>query len=520
MKRYVIGASILFITGCKVGPDYHIPNTPMPKEYVETKKEKTFAPTDQELVGWWNIFNDPFLNSILTDAVSGNFDYQIALEQVNQSRSEYWVEFTHILPELDFDASASRFRTSRSFASQKPSSTTTSSSTTTTSTPTPASFPPLSSPTTATSSTTSTTATTGVAISPVQSFFQVGFDVIWEIDLFGKLRRSADAAYDTYESVAEISQDVKITLLSEVAKVYTAICALQEKVALQTDIVATDEFVFSLVNDKFASGLTSEQEVESSKATLETDKASLKTLQTSLKETIYSLAVLLGKEPEKILCDFLTKRSIPLSRGKVPEGLPADLLKRRHDIRAAERQLAAATEQVGVAVAQLYPQLSLSGSSSSFAANPLQGANYGFSSDKLNKLFHRKSRIWGIGGLLTVPVFDFGNRLAGIDAQKAIQRQAALSYQKTVLVALQEVESALTAAFNEEERSLSLEKTEAAYKKNYELTLSLFEAGLADSTQVAASKEIWLSAASTLTDSHQTLTTNVITLYKSLGGNW
>jgi outer membrane protein TolC len=164
--------------------------------------------------------------------------------------------------------------------------------------------------------------------------------------------------------------------------------------------------------------------------------------------------------------------------------------------------------------------LSLAGSSSSFAANPLQGANYGFTSDKLHKLFKNKSRIWGIGGLLTVPVFDFGNRLAGVEAQRAVQRQAALFYQKSVVSALEEVESALTAAFNEEDRERSLEITAAANRKNYDLTLGLFKAGLADALQVSAAQKVWLSAASDLTDSQESLTTDVISLYKSIGGSW
>jgi NodT family efflux transporter outer membrane factor (OMF) lipoprotein len=512
----------IFTAGCKVGPDYEVPKTSMPESFLETQKKETFVPSDEQLVGWWQQFEDPFLNSLLEEAVSGNFDYRIALEQMEQARSQYWVQFTQILPEIEFDAQGSRFRTSQSFANASPSSRSNTTTSSTTSSPITPPFPTNGTPATPTQSTTTTTSSSssGVKISPVQSFFQIGFDAIWEIDLWGQFRRAADAAYDTFEAASETSRDVKISILSEVANTYAAICSFQEKVALQTRIVESDEIAFTSASDRFSSGINPEQDVASALAALETDRASLKSLQTGLKSRMYSLAVLLGKKPEVVVQDFLIVRPIPQVNGKIPAGFPADLLKRRHDIRSAERQLAAATEEVGVAVAQLYPSLSLTGSSSSFAANPLQGANAGFSSDKLHKLFKHKSRIWGIGGLLTMPVFDFGKRLAGIDVQLALQRQASLAYEKTVIAALEEVETALAAYFDQEESAKSLGMMAAANKRNYDLTFGLFKAGLADASQVAAAKDIWLSAERSYTDSKQALTSDFIAVYKSLGGDW
>jgi NodT family efflux transporter outer membrane factor (OMF) lipoprotein len=508
MKRYIVLASIGMLMGsCKVGPDYHKPDTIMPKEFSEDKKQKTFVAKDEDLVKWWKAFQDPFLDKLLEETIAGNFDYKIALEQVLQARAAYEVQFASILPELDFDAQASRFRASRAFKSAAAPVT---NATTTSTTTTPAS----------TTTTTTTATTAGATISPVQSFFQIGFDAIWEIDLFGKLRRTAQAAFDTWEAAEEISRDVKITVLSEVVNTYTTICALQEKLALATLIVKADEEILTLSKERIKAGLTNEQEVETARAAFEADYASLQSYQTQLKTAIYSLAILLGKEPERLVDEFLIKRPIPIARGKVPSGLPADLLKRRHDIRSAERQLAAATEQVGVAVAQLYPTISLSGSSSSFAANPLQGANVGFSSDRLHKLFKNSARIWGIGGLLTMPIFDFGKRLAGIDAQMAAQNASYLNYQKTVIGALQEVETSLASYFDEEAREKSFRIAAAANKKNYQLTLDLFKAGLVDYTQVNQLKEVWLNSLLAVANSQQALTSYLIAVYKSLGGDW
>jgi outer membrane protein, multidrug efflux system len=171
-------------------------------------------------------------------------------------------------------------------------------------------------------------------------------------------------------------------------------------------------------------------------------------------------------------------------------------------------------------VAQLYPSISLVGSSSSFAANPLQGANIGYSTDTFHELFTAPARIWGIGALLTVPIFDFGKRLAGIEIQLALQKQACLTYKKTVITALEEVESAFTAYFNEKERGESLHAAVAGNKKNYDLGLDLYESGLYDMLQVNQLRTAWLNSVNQLIDSRQALTTDLIAVYKSLGGDW
>lgn len=507
MKRVILLICLLTLfEGCKVGPDYHPPKVEIPVNYSEDEPSRTFPPSDEELVAWWTVFNDPFLNGLLEETISGNFDYRIALEQVYQARAQYWVQFTQILPEIDFDAQAVRFRQSKAFASSaKSSSTSASSVSSNSSSNIPAAVP---------------AALPAVSLPPIQNFFQLGFDAIWEIDLFGKLRRSAEAAYDTWEATSETSRDVKITVLSEVAYTYTLICAYQKKVALAAQIVTLDEELLALSTDRFYSGLTNEQEVDSFFGSLETDKAVLNAYEIILKQNIYSLAVLLGILPEIIIERFRVERPIPIARGQVPAGLPAELLRRRHDVRSAERTLAAATEEVGVAVAQLYPSVSLVGSSSSFAANPLQGANIGYSTDTVSKLFSGPARIWGIGALLVLPMVDFGKRLAGVEVEVALQHQACLSFRKTVIAALQEVEEALTAYFNEEKREKSLSLAADANKRNFDLTIDLFQSGLANYIQVLQTKEVWLTSVNSLTDSQQALTTDLIAVYKSLGGDW
>lgn len=480
MKQPLLLLSLsLCASGCLVGPNYRPPVELMPTVYSENREGETEVIADEDLAHWWSSFDDPFLNELLAESLRGNFDLMIALERVCQARAVYWVQVTNFLPEIESDAQATHSRTSQTLAN-----------------------------------------TSSFHIPPIQNFFQAGLDAIWQIDLFGGLRRAARAAHRTWEATAEDARAVRIVLLSEVAVTYTNICSLQQEVAIAAQTVRLDEDLLSLSITRFEAGLTNEQEVEGALATLDVDKAALLLLQTSLKQAIYSLAVLLGRPPETFLEQFIVDRPIPNALGKIPVGLPSDLLRRRPDIRSAERQIAAATEQIGVAVASLFPQISLTGSSSSFSANPLQGANFGYASNTLSKLFTAPSNIWGFGALVTLPIFDFGKRLATIEQQVSLEHQALLTYEKTVIAALQEVESDLVAYFNEQERLQNLSHEVEANRRTFDLVSDLYQAGLADFTQVLQAEEIWLTSFGNLTVSQQALTNNLIAVYKALGGGW
>lgn len=493
MKRLFIPlVLLLFLAGCKVGPNYRRCYPALPVQYNAEQPEQTFVPCDSDLVRWWAVFNDPCLNKLLDETLTGNFDLKIAIQQVFQARAQYWVQFTQILPTIFFDDQASRFRRSLSFAGSSAGIT-----------PTPIV------PTAA-----------ATVVPPTQNFFQIGFDAIWELDFFGKFRRGATAAYELYEASEENARDITITVLSEVARTYMTIRSYQVKTALAAEIVQVDKELYALSKERYASGLVEEQQVEAALAALETDSAAYNALESVLKQTIYSLSVLIAKTPESLMADFSTMQPIPCAAGKIPAGVPTDLLRRRHDIRVAERQLAAQTEQIGIALAELFPAISLTGSSSSFAANPLQGANIGYSSDTFSKLFDAASRIWGIGYLLVWPVIDFGQRLSTVQVQKFLQNQDYLIFQKTIISAVQEVEQALVAYFNEEKRLAHLTQVAESNKRTLDLNINLYESGLADYSQVLQSKDAWLTTLSVQADSQQALTIDLIAVYKALGGDW
>jgi len=487
MKRYLL-ALLLMLSGCMVGPDYHPPETAMPSQFTEAKGAMAEGSSNNDLCQWWKQFDDPFLNGLIEEAVQANIDFRIAVEKIIQARAQYCVQASYLWPEIDLNAVAVRSRNSQNFFS----STNTASGT----------------PTSGTSS----------ILPTFQNFFEIGFDAIWEFDLFGKFRRSKRAAYDSWEASKEDAQDVLISVVSEVARSYVMICALQNSIDLTINKIQADEEELSLTIELFEAGLTNEIQVEGMVANLESDKAALAVLQTSVKTAIYGLAVLLGRQPETLVSAFNEIRPIPIGWDKVPVGLPSDLLRRRPDIKRAERQLAAATEQIGVAVADLFPHVSLTGTT--FSGGQLAGSGYGYESGTFHKLFKPTSRQWSIGPAIRWDLIDFGKTYGNIAIQNSLQKQALLTYEQTVLHSLQDVEGALVAYFQEEKRKNCFSDQVDAFKRSLQLAEDLYTAGLSNEQQVLDARKTLLDAQNSLIGSQQALTSDLIALYKALGGNW
>jgi multidrug efflux system outer membrane protein len=469
---------LIALVGCKVGPNYHGPERATPVAFSEINGDEPILSASEDLIEWWKIFNDPFLDSLLNETMQGNFDYRAALERIIQARWEYSIQAAQILPEINGDFQAAHFRTSQSFSAASPGG------------------------------------------NPVQNLFQAGLNAVWQIDLFGKLRRSANASHLIWEATCEEARGVKISVLSEVVNTYATICAYQSRVDLAVQRVSSAEEMLGLTRAQFDAGLSNEQAVHISSASFESAKADLAFYEIGLKVNIYSLATLVGREPESVIQDFSSTHLIPSAMAIIPVGLPSDLLRRRPDIVQAERNLAAATEQIGVAVAELFPQIALTGSGGTFGSFHSQGANIGFSSDSANKLFSSQSRAWGFGSIISFPVFDFGKRAAGVSVQKSLAEQAYIAYQKTVIRALEEVEQSLVSYFNNEKRVGNLIEQVRAYEKTLVLTTDQFEAGVIDYLQVVQARVNLLSAIQTLTDGQQELATDLVSVYRALGGDW
>lgn len=462
-----------------VGPNYREPELPMPEQFAEGAA----SITDEDLVGWWKQFKDPKLDSLIDDVMKGNYDFRIALEQIVQSRAQYQIQGSYLWPTVDLNATAIRQRFSQNLFTTAANAE-------------------------AFAGGTTTSGIGAIAGPPVQNFYQFGFDAIWELDFWGKFRRGKQAAYDLWEASQFFADNVFITVIAEAARDYVAIRSLQQQIEILKKKISADVRELELLQVLFNAGLDNEIQLQTQLATLESDQSQLPVLETSLKQMIYALAVLMGKQPEELTHAFDEVTPLPIFAGKVPAGLPSELLRRRPDIRASERQLAAATEEIGVAVSALFPSIALTGN------------GYGYESNKFNKLFEHKSSIWNIGPSINWDLIDFGRTRGQIDVANSTQRQALLSYEQTVISALQDVEGALVAYFEEQKRNMDLSGQVEADARSLVLTEDLFQAGLASELNELEALKTLLDAQAVEIQSEQAIASDLISLYKAMGGNW
>ena len=454
--------SLLLLGGCIVGPRYETPVTEFAPQFTEN--EETVGP-EVDLRTWWMQFNDPILDSMIAEAIEDNLDLQIAGERIAQVRARYQLSSANLWPEIDVVGSVSRYRNTQSLC------------------------PPES------------------ICPPVQNFFQLGFDASWELDFFGRLRSLQSAALFELQASQENFRNVYITLLAEVSRNYSFFRSLQQRIELTIDQIQINIDRLQMAEVRYRAGLRSDIEPLQVQAELEALQATLPPLEAQKNATLYNIAVLLGRQPEEIPEEWCAPQPIPQAKGKIPLGLPSDLLRRRPDIREAERLLAAATSQVSATIALLFPSFSLTGT-------------FGYEANTTNNWFTFKSETWSVGPGVFWPFIDFGRIRDQIDYTKAVQREALLNYEKIVLEALQDVESALVAYSEEQIRLDRLGAQIDSLRESRDLTAALFKAGLRSLTELLDAEQQVLLATQTFISSEQALSEALIAVYKSLGGDW
>ncbi len=449
----------LFLTGCMVGPNYKKPDFQTPEKFTESRPSANVS-----LAEWWKRFNDPCLNELIQKAIANNYDLKISLEKLTESRDFYKIEKAKLFPEIDASAEALRANISKNLF-------------------------------------------TNPIFKKLINFFHVGFDAIWEIDIFGKQRRLKESAFYETSVKEEEVHDVYISVLSEVARYYIDIRSFNELCNLTREKIALEKKYFSLVQSRETTGLDSAIPVESEIATLQSLENDLLSLETSLKNRIYQLAILLGKEPESFAKDFSLQSPMPVFDETIPTILPSTLLRTRPDIRRAERSLAAATAQVGAAIADFFP---------SFTLNSTRAA---LDSSIWHKLFEADSTTWILGSLMKWPIITFGRVRAQVDAKKSEQKQALLYYEKTVLAALGDVEGAFVSYYNQEsilmktKAALSaIDRKTALYKKQYDSGL------IGEMTYITEEKNLIDFKIREMSE-RRLFYSDAIALYKALGGN-
>jgi NodT family efflux transporter outer membrane factor (OMF) lipoprotein len=337
--------------------------------------------------------------------------------------------------------------------------------------------------------------------------YDVGFDAGWELDLFGGVRRSVEAAGASLEASQEGLHDVMVSLLAEVALNYVEVRSFQTRLSLAEANQRAQEQTYGMVVTRSQTGLTSNLDLEQARYNLEETRSQIPLLQTGLEQAKNRLSVLLGQNPGSLKEELAERKAIPLPPLEIAVGVPADVMRRRPDIRKAERELAAQTAVVGVATARLYPRFTLAGS-------------IGLEALSVTSLFERESGTFGLGPSFQWNLFDAGRIRQNIEVQNAIQEQALIRYEASVLKALAEVEDALTGYAEEQVRQRSLKAASGAARRAVDLAEDQYRSGLTDFQNVLNGQRALLSLQDQLAQSQGAVTSHLISLYKALGGGW
>ncbi len=478
IRRPLALFAILLLSGCfAVGPDYEAPKMPVPHQWAETT-----AATGSQPDKWWKTFNDPVLDKLISDAIASNLDLKLALERVKDARALRAATIAAGLPSLTAKSNISRR------------------------------FNNSSAPTAQTGGTGSAIGGVGVG-NQLINIFQMGFDAQWELDFFGGVRRAVEAADATIDVEVENSRDVLVTLLGEVARNYIELRANQRLIAITRENLHAQQETQELTQIRQQTGLASMLEVTQAQAQTATTDAQLPNYETLAKQSIHALSVLLGKEPGALAVRLAQQDVIAIKHSPEGEGtslaitnLPSELLQRRPDIRRAERQLAVANASVGVATAELYPKINLA-------------AFIGLQNTTITD-FTPLGKSWSAASSLSMPIFNWGKLNANIKSKKAQFEQTFLTYQSTVLSAFKEVEDALIAYSKEQERHKALAKAVAANQLAVQLANERYQKGLTAFLDVLTSQTALYQSQSLLITSESQLASNLIALYKSLGGGW
>jgi len=472
------------LAGCTVGPNFKPPTAETPARWSASAAPPTdaashvitAAPTDAG--AWWVLFNDPELTSLIQRAAAANLDAKQAVLRIGEARAQRDIAAAAAWPSVEANAGAQVNRLSDT-------------------TPTGAlfskvgSFPGLK----------------GISIPNPYDQYQLGFDAAWEVDLFGRVRRSVEAAKAGTEAEVEDSRSVLITTLGDVGRAYVDLRGAQAKRALVARNIATVRDLLDLAGQRRRAGLSSEVDLVRAAAEASSAEAQLPWLDRQITGDVNELSKLMDLAPGALRGELETALPIPPVPPSVPIGLPADLARRRPDIREAEARLHAATARVGVAVADLYPDVTLT-------------AQGGYQSQTIPTLTDWASRFLVAGPSVNLPIFEGGRLRATVRLQDAQAREAALAYRATVLSALHEVDNALAAYGADQARQASLAETVAHNREAVELARRRYASGVAAFIDVLDAERTQQQNALSLADATTSVSTDLVVLYKALGGGW
>ena len=457
------------VAGCTVGPDYHQPTDHAPDAW-SSPVAGGLTDSAAEAASWWSSFNDAELNSLIERAVKANLDLRVSEARLRQARAVRGRSVADFGPTVDTPASFARQLQSKNQPLIG-------------ALPLPANFP------------------------FEYDVYNAGFDAAWEIDLFGGKRRALEATTAEWQGAADSRNDVMLTLLAEVARNYVELRGGQRRREIAVRDRTLQEEAVELTRARFQSGVTNELDVTRAAALLAATQAAIPPLDTAVRKSMYAIAVLLGQQPGELVAELSSAAPVPPAPPEIPIGLPSDLLRRRPDVRQAERQLAAETARIGVAEAEWFPKISLTG-------------DVGAESISASKWFVPGSLFWSLGPSVQWRILDFGRVRAEVKAQTAVQEAALATYEKVALTSLQEAENAVVAYAQEQNRHTALAVEVSENRRSLAMADALYAKGLVNYLDVLDARRSFYQSDDELAVSDQAISIDLVTLYKALGGGW
>jgi NodT family efflux transporter outer membrane factor (OMF) lipoprotein len=471
--RILFLAFTLILSGCtKLGPDFLKPDAPVEEQWLEaeeTPEEISITTDSTEYAEWWRSFNDPVLDSLISKAYEENLSLQIAGIRILEARAQLGIAVGNVYPQQQQVGGS----VSRNFLSDN-----------------------------------------SVAPGSPTAFnsADVGFGVGWELDLWGKFARGLEAAdADVLASITDYD-DVLVSLTGSVANAYSIIRTFEEQLQIARKNVEIQKRSVEITGVRFKNGITTELDLQQARTLLLNTQATIPSLETGLQQSKNALSTLLGMPPSN-LNDYLQGEGvIPTAPAEVAIGIPAELLRRRPDIRTAELQAASQSARIGIAESELYPHFSLIGTVGLSASD--------FGGVGLDDMFQSDSVEGSFGPSVSWNIFNYGRIKNNVRVQDARLQQLLVNYQNVVLEAAREVEDALVGFIQAKRRVVYLVESVDAAQRSVDLALIQYRDGVADYQRVLDTQEALLAQEDQLTASKGDIATNLIAMYRALGGGW
>ncbi|HEY0942041.1 MAG TPA: efflux transporter outer membrane subunit [Steroidobacter sp.] len=469
----ILGSALL--GACAVGPDFEAPPPALPPQWRDVAVTQDAA--EQQ---WWKQFGDATLDNLVERSLSSNADVQIAMLRVARSRILRNAESSARWPDVNASGAYQRERQSEHGTATR--------------------MIDLIAPPGSRDEIVS-------LLSEPFSVYQGGFDVGWELDLWGRVRRSIEAADASLRMSQEDLHDAQLSLIGEVVRGYLELRGVQEQLRIATADATASADLVELTEYRVKGGIVDELDLATQRARLADARSSIPQLKQQEAQLLSALAVLLNEQPGSLDEQLAATTSTLTLPSTIAGGVPSEIARRRPDIQRAEAQLHAATAEIGVAVADLYPRITLSGSFVQQSLNASDFTEWG-------------SRQWSIGPSLSLPIFDGGRRRAVVEVRKLDQQHAAIAYQQTVLRAWHEIETALSGYSAERERNAELATALAASRDAYDIARIRYNHGMINYLAELDARRTLLQTERAYSRSNTQLGTQLVAVYKALGGGW